>query len=136
MKKFINSKLILLIPAYWACLFDIIITTLHQPEEYWKGNLDNANEGNPIGAFFMTNHTYGLFLISILWLIAIAVISHFLKKRKFKIFALFVLIAHTFGASSWLNQKYGFWFALSFILINSILFIEFENIYKKRKAKN
>ena len=31
-------KLLLLIPALWTSLFDIGITTLHQSEEYWRGD--------------------------------------------------------------------------------------------------
>lgn len=53
-EKLLNSKLILLIPAYWACLFDEIITIINQSDAYWKGNLRTANEGNPIGAFLCT----------------------------------------------------------------------------------
>ena len=134
-EKILNSKLILLIPAYWACLFDEIITIINQSDEYWKGNLSEANEGNPIGAFMMANHTSGLFVISALWLILIAIIGNKLSNRKLKIFALFVLIANSFGASTWLSNYYGFWYAIIFILINSIMFIEFENIYEIRKKE-
>jgi hypothetical protein len=137
-EKILNSKLILLIPAYWACLFDEIITIINQSDEYWKGNLTKANEGNPIGAFMMASHTSGLFIISALWLILIGIIGNKLSNRKLKIFALFVLIAHSFGASSWLSSYYGFWYTIIFIFINSIMFIEFENMYeirKKEKAK-
>lgn len=130
--KILNSKLILLIPAYWACLFDVVITIIKQSDEYWKGDLSKANEGNPIGAFAMAYHTSGLYVICALWLILIAIIGCKLSNRKLKIFALFVLIAHSFGASSWLSQYYGFCYAIIFILINSILFIEFENLYEKR----
>lgn len=138
-EKILNSKLILLIPAYWTCLFDIIITIINQSDLYWKGNLSKANEGNPIGAFMMKNHTSGIFIICALWIILIYILGKKLSKRKLKIFALFVLIAHSFGASSWLSNYYGFWYAIIFIFINSVMFIEIENIYEireKRKQKN
>lgn len=41
-EKLLNSKLILLIPAYWACLFDEIITIINQSDAYWKGTLRTA----------------------------------------------------------------------------------------------
>lgn len=132
-EKILNSKLILLIPAYWTCIFDIIITIINQSDEYWKGNLSKANEGNPIGAFMMENHTSGIFIVCALWLILIGIIGLKLSNRKLKIFALFVLIAHSFGASGWLSIYHGFWYAIIFIFINSIMFIEFENIYETRK---
>ncbi|MCP2029352.1 hypothetical protein L1276_004536 [Flavobacterium sp. HSC-32F16] len=134
-EKILNSKLILLIPAYWACLFDEIITIINQSDEYWKGDLSKADEGNPIGAFMMANHTSGLFIICALWLVLIGVIGYNLSNRKLKIFALFVLIAHSFGASTWLSFHYNFWFAIAFIFINAVLFVEIENIYETRKLK-
>ncbi len=51
MKK--KEKLLSLIPALWACLCDTIITIAGQSKEYWDGNLNMANEGNPIGNFMM-----------------------------------------------------------------------------------
>ncbi|UOK42242.1 MULTISPECIES: hypothetical protein [Flavobacterium] len=135
MNKILNSKLILLIPAYWACLFDVIITIVNQSDEYWKGNLSRANEGNPIGAFMMANHTSGIFIISFIWLLLIGIIGYNLSKRKLKTFALFVMVAHTFGASTWLSGYYNFWYAIIFILINSIMFIEINDIYEKRDDK-
>ena len=135
-EKLLNSKLILLIPAYWACLFDEIITIINQSDAYWKGNLRTANEGNPIGAFFMHNHKYGLIALCLFWLLLIAPIGSALSDRKLKIFALFVLIVHSFGASSWLSQYYNFWFAITFIFINSILFIQFEHLYEIKKKNH
>jgi MFS-type transporter involved in bile tolerance (Atg22 family) len=134
-EKFLNSKLILLIPAYWACLFDEIITIINQSDAYWKGDLSKANEGNPIGAFVMAHHTSGLFIISALWLVLIGIIGYYLSDKKLKIFALFVLIVHSFGASTWLSQYYSFWYMIIFIFINAILFIEAESIYESRKKR-
>ncbi|MFT4740815.1 MAG: hypothetical protein ACJAT1_001687 [Marivirga sp.] len=54
MKK--NHKLLMLIPASWAIIFDIFITTYFQNPYYWKGDLSKATEGNPIGAWFMSQH--------------------------------------------------------------------------------
>ncbi|SHG64081.1 hypothetical protein [Flavobacterium johnsoniae] len=132
-EKILSSKLILLIPAYWACIFDEIITIVNQSDEYWKGDLSKANEGNPIGAFMMASHTSGLFIICLLWLLLIGIIGYYLSNRKLKIFALFVLIAHSFGASTWLSFHYNFWFAIAFIFVNAVLFIEADNIYEKRR---
>ncbi|KUJ62100.1 hypothetical protein AR687_08730 [Flavobacteriaceae bacterium CRH] len=134
-EKLLNSKFILLIPAYWACLFDEIITIVNQSDAYWKGDLSKANEGNPIGAFVMAHHTSGLFIISALWLVLIGIIGYYLSDKKLKIFALFVLIVHSFGASTWLSQYYSFWYMIIFIFINAILFIEVESIYESRKKR-
>ncbi|SFF36553.1 hypothetical protein [Spirosoma endophyticum] len=125
----LKSRFILLVPAYWACLFDEIITITHQSKEYWEGNLKAANEGNPFGAFLMANYVSGIFLISVVWLIIIGIIGYYVSHKLLKIFVLFVLLAHTWGASSWLSPHYGFWSVMAFILFNSVLFVKIEEYY-------
>ncbi|GAB3889202.1 hypothetical protein [Spirosoma agri] len=117
-----NRTLFSLIPAYWAALFDIIITVTHQHPDYWQGNLKKANEGNPIGAYMMANHVSGIFVISFIWLVIIGLAGYFLPERYARIFLLFVLIAHSYGASTWISLHYGFWWVIVFIAINSILY--------------
>lgn len=129
-----KEKVILLAPALWSSLFDITLTIIHQPVEYWEGNLTKSNEGNPIGAFFMSQHITGLFVISGLWLVAISFLGYYLPLRIRKIFLLFCVIAHSYGASTWLFRQYGFWSVLVFILLNSILFYVAEGLAKKHQA--
>lgn len=128
-----SQKLLLLIPALWVSMFDIIITIIHQPAEYWNGDLSSANEGNPIGALFMENHISGLFVISALWLILIGVLGYFLPRSIGRVFLLFCVIAHSFGASTWLSNRYGFWYVMIFILMNSVLYISIEQRVHKLK---
>jgi hypothetical protein len=127
-----RDKLLSLIPALWTSLFDIAITVVHQSERYWDGDLTQANEGNPIGALFMKNHVSGLFVISALWIIAIGLLGYFLPRQPRKIFLLFCVIAHSFGASTWLSSRHGFWYVMLFILFNSILYRTVENIADKQ----
>jgi hypothetical protein len=117
-----REKLILLIPALWTSLFDIVITAVYQPKEYWSGNLGVANEGNPIGALFMKSHVAGLFVISFIWIVVIGVLGYYLPRKIARVFLLFVVIAHSFAASTWLVSRHGFWYVMGFILFNSILF--------------
>lgn len=130
-----KEKVILLVPALWSGLFDITVTIVHQPAEYWEGNLTKSNEGNPIGAFFMSQHITGLFIISGIWLIAIAFLGYYLPLQLRKIFILFCVIAHSYGASTWLFNQYGFWSVLSFIFLNSILFYIAESLAKKYQTQ-
>lgn len=127
-----KDKLILLIPAFWTCLFDTIITIVHQSKDYWTGDLKKANEGNPIGSFFMQNHVSGIFVISIFWLILIGLLGYFLPRRFSRIFLLFTVIAHSFGASTWLSSRYGFWYAIFFILFNSFLYYFVDDVVNKK----
>ncbi len=129
-----KDKLLLLVPALWTSIFDITITVIHQSKEYWDGDLTKANEGNPIGALFMKNHVSGLFVISGLWIIAIGLLGYFLPRQASKIFLLFCVIAHSFGASTWLSTRYGFWYVITFILFNSNLYCVVDNIAHRQKV--
>lgn len=126
-----KRKMTLLIPALWASLFDIAITIIHQSAEYWKGNLSKANEANPIGKLFMEHHTSGLFVLSALWIGVIILLGYFLPARLARIFLLFCVMAHSFGASTWISRHYGFWYVMIFILFNSILYCTIDQIADK-----
>jgi hypothetical protein len=71
-------------------------------------DLRKANEGNSIGSFFMTHHVSGIFILSISWLLVIGILGYLLPIKIGRVFLLFVLIAHRFGASPWFSGNYGF----------------------------
>ena len=127
-----RKKLLALIPALWASLFDTVITITHQPKEYWNGNLNLANEANDIGNFMMKQHVSGIFIVCGVWLILIGILGYYIPKKYSRIFLLFVLIAHSFGASTWLSYNYGFWTSIVFILFNAILFYKVEDLINKK----
>lgn len=126
-----KQKLFLLIPALWASLFDIVVTIIHQPKEYWAGNLAVANEGNPIGKMMMTNHVSGIFIISIFWLVLIALLGYYLPRLLSRIFLVFVLIVHGWAASTWISPRYGFWSVIVLMIFNSILFCLMDELVAK-----
>ncbi|WP_396602547.1 hypothetical protein [Algibacter sp. R77976] len=125
-----REKLLVLIPALWASLFDIVITIVHQPKGYWNGDLNIANEANPIGNFMMKYHVSGIFIISILWLVIIAILGYYLPRKVARVFLLFTLMIHSWGASTWISNYYSFWLVIVFILFNSILYLKMEGYLK------
>ncbi|HAA15615.1 MAG TPA: hypothetical protein DCE41_29465 [Cytophagales bacterium] len=112
-----------MIPAFQACIIDTTITIIHQPAGYWQGDLSQANEGNPIGNAMMTNHVSGLFVISGIWLIIIGLAGYYFPKRLSRVFLLFTVIAHSWGASTWVSSRYGFWWVMILILANTITYL-------------
>jgi hypothetical protein len=116
-----SEKIASLIPAFWASLFDITVTIIHQPKEYWNGDLSSANEGNPIGQFMMSQHILGIFVISILWLLAIILLGYYLPRKLSRVFLVFVLLVHGWGAATWIT-RYGFLAVIAFMIFNSALF--------------
>ncbi len=117
-----KQKLLSIIPAWWASLFDIIVTIVHQPDEYWSGDLTTANEGNPFGKWMMGNHVSGIFVISAFWLLMIGLLGYYLPRVLSKIFLVFVLTIHGWGAATWIGPRYGFWAVVTLFLLNAILF--------------
>lgn len=134
-KRKIGDKFLILIPAFWACLVDLILTVINQPASYWDGNLQMANEGNPLLCSMMKSNIFGVFIFVTFWLLSIVTISFYLPSKLLKMFSLFVLIAHTFGSSSWLAVSCGFWTVINYVLLNSIIFIVFEDIYLLKLQK-
>jgi hypothetical protein len=132
MKK---NRVLKLIPAYFASIIDITITIANQAPEYWKGDLSKANEGNPIGGTLMKMDVSGIFIISGLWLLIIGPLGYHLPNKLSSIFLLFVLVAHSFGAATWVSPRYGFWITMLLILVNSIIYI-LVNDYTEKQLKN
>ncbi len=130
-----RNKVFPLIPALFSSCFDVSITAIYQPKSYWQGDLSNANEGNPLGYLFMNWHQSGLFIISAIWIFAIILLGYYLPKKIATIFLLFVLISHSFGAGSWLNQNYGFFSAILFFLLNAALWEYFNSISFKKRSE-
>ena len=126
-----KSKIRYLIPAYIASIIDITLTITHQPPGYWHGDLSKANEGNPIGGTLMKMDVSGIFVISGIWLLIIGVLGYYLPGKLSKIFLLFVVIAHSYGASTWIDEFYGFWSSMLLILFNSVIYILIDESNKK-----
>ena len=127
-------KLFQLIPAFSASIIDIAVTVIHQAPEYWAGNLAKANEGNPIGNLMMKNHVSGIFVISGFWLILIGVAGYHLPRKWSRIFLLFAVIAHSWGASTWISPRYGFWWAMTLIAFNTIVYILIDELNKQKST--
>ncbi len=84
----------------------------------------------------MANHISGIFVICSIWLIVIGIVGYYIPRKYLKTFALFVLLAHTWGASTWPSQLYNFWSVMDFVLFNSILFVRAEEYYLKINGCN
>lgn len=136
MSNKVLHNFIMLIPAFWAAIFDMTITVIYQPREYWNGNLNIANEANPIGAFAMKHHISGFFIICLLWLLLIFFIGSKLKGKNLFTFTLFVVMCHTWGGSSWIMNQFGFIFVMIYIFLNSILFNYCLEIYNSKNNKH
>lgn len=117
----------LCIPPIWAMTIDLIMTSVHQASEYWKGNLTKVNEGNPVVYFFMNNHVYGIFILHLLSLSLVSTLIYFAPKRIAMIISFAFVLGNSYGAATWIRPYYGFWLTILLFIINGIilaLFVE------------
>jgi hypothetical protein len=133
-RKIVNV-LIILTPGFLALFVDLLFTIKGQPTAYWQGNLQMVREGNPLVEFFMKSSLLGIYVFVVLWLLVIVLIGYYLPSKSLRVFALFILIAHTYGASSWLIECFNFWTVITYVLLNSIIFIELNDTYSLKTLK-
>jgi len=82
----------------------------------------------------MKNSVSGIYVFTVFWLLAIVLIGYYLPSKFLRVLALFVLIAHTYGASSWLIEYYSFWIVIACVLLNSVIFIALEDMYSLKTS--
>jgi hypothetical protein len=127
-KSKIIHTLIAFTPGLWACLVDLFFTVIGQPREYWQGNLLSAKEGNPLIKILMINGTSNIFFFVLIWIFTFLSIGYLLPNNLLRVFSLFILVAHTFGAAGWIANSFSFIIVLSYIFLNSSLFIYFDKL--------
>lgn len=133
-KRRIGNVLLIFIPGFWACLIDLLLTINGQPSAYWQGNLQMVKEGNPLIELFMKNSVSGIYVFIVFWLLALVLIGYYLPSKLLRVLALFFLIAHTYGSSSWLIELCSFWTVITYVLLNSIIFIALEDRYSLKTS--
>ncbi len=101
-KRKFTDVLQIFLPSLWACIIDLFMTVNGQSDDYWSGNLSAAKEGNELINYFMINSPYGIFIFTLIWIITFLSIGYFLPDRILQVFALFIMISHTYGAASWM----------------------------------
>jgi hypothetical protein len=134
-----KAKILTLIPALWAALLDLSLTVHGQSIKYWQGNLNQVNEANTLVKALMKSHLLGIFIAHGIWIALIILLGYYLPHKLSRIFLLFVLLANSWGASTWIRH-HGFWYVIILYLFNAILYViidEYEkNINKKQPIIN
>ena len=120
------DKKINLVPALFAASVDIFFTLFYQKTSFWRGE-SVVNESNPFGRFLSSYSSLGLPLICLIWLVIIWFAGLQLPKRIQEFFLLFCVIAHSWGAASWIDHRFGWWSAIVIFVINSSIYIAVKN---------
>jgi len=126
----LSKNKINIIPALFASSLDIFFTLFYQKASFWKGDHSTVNEANPIGNYLSTYSFLGLPLICLVWLIIIYFAGLNLPEKLREIFLLFCVIAHSWGAASWIDNRFGYWSVIVLFILNSSIYILIKNKVK------
>ena len=84
----------------------------------------------------MTNHISGLFIISGIEVILIILLGYYLPNKISRYLLLFVLIAHSCAATTWIAKRHGFWAIMALALFNTLTYLIANDVIRKRSALN
>jgi hypothetical protein len=108
------------------CLIDLAVTLAYQPSEYWHQGYQFVHESNPAARWFLQIHPLAFLGASLLWILAFSAAIFSLRFATARIVALAVLLAHAFGASTWLiREPYGWLWCFGVWLLARYLFGRF-----------
>lgn len=131
-----KSRLVLLVSPLFAAVVDCAVTIMYQPAAYWAGNLDVHDEVNPVGKMFLQWHQSGIFILSALWLLLVAIAIIKLPIKFSFYFSLIVVMCHTLAASSWLLPRLPLYFTMGYAAFNAILYLSTYTKYQQYLTQN
>jgi hypothetical protein len=101
------------------CVLDNALTLYGQPPEYWQGDYQRANEGNPVERWFFHLHP-GVFVAgTFLWVLLFVALIVALPWRAAKVLSLGVALGHVVGANAWLWQEFALYWLFPPVLLAS-----------------
>lgn len=106
-----------LFPVILVMFIDLTLTLCLQPSEYWD-DYSLYREGSPLGRILLKAGPEYFVISSILYMIFCPVVITKLPKRLGKMVIIFLIIAHSWGASSWVGD-----------LVNDVFLVELELWY-------
>jgi hypothetical protein len=124
-KQKIKLLLWIFLPILIPYIFDIALTLIGQPEQYWQGNYQAVNEANPISHWFLAKHPVVYILYSIARFLGYGLFIAILPLKLSKIVSIYLILAHTIGAHGWAKNVFyvGYWERMGMLLIPAILIV-------------
>jgi hypothetical protein len=121
----IKDRLWLCVPIVITDLFDVTVTMLGQPSEYWKGSYGLVNEFNPFAHWFMVIHPIGAVIYIIIDIVVISLLIIVLPLMTSKILSAFWAIGSAKAIYNWLagTLHMGWWISNLVILIPTIILV-------------
>ncbi len=108
------------------CVIDMTITLACQPSRYWQEGYRFVHDANPLARWLLRTHPLAFVGGNLLWILAFSAAILRLRFTTARIVALAILLAHAFGASTWLiREPYGWLWCFGVWLLARCLFGRF-----------
>ncbi|MCX7045874.1 MAG: hypothetical protein NTX50_10380 [Candidatus Sumerlaeota bacterium] len=120
---------------FWLCLAplvagvtDYVLTLLGQSAKYWGGNYHATRESAPHARWLLQLHPAWFLVAAALYIMAYCAAIVVLPARLSKTLAIGLVIGHCWGVASWLQYRYGSYWAciLYFIICAALAAFSFE----------
>jgi hypothetical protein len=122
----------ILLPAILMILFDVGVTLLFQPPEYWRSNYDLTTEKSPFGIILLRFHPAAFLAYIFIYIVVIAFLVFWLSTPWHKITALAVVVGHTAGVFSWLGHRIYWEMIVIFIVIAAVTVYSWQRAESRR----
>ncbi len=86
---------------------DTTCTLIGQPDSYWHSPL-TGNEGNDFFRLFLVQGYIPFIIWSILYILAMLILVSLIPGRTAAVIMYALILGHYFGASTWLDYRFGF----------------------------
>jgi hypothetical protein len=94
-----------LLPAIAMILFDLGLTIIFQPREYWQGSYGLTTEKSPIGVFLLSIHPAVFLIVMLIYIGIVTLLIFQLPIPWNRIIALALVVGHTAGVYSWIRSR-------------------------------
>lgn len=106
-------------------LLDAAVSLACQPAAYWTRPAA-MREGNPAWAAFLARGPAAFVLVFLAYAVVVAALLLWLSGVLQKVLGMFVLLAHSYGAASWLHtelpERTYWWALIAMFLVQAVIF--------------
>lgn len=130
-----RRRLWLCLPPVLFALGDCLATVWGQPQNYWIGDYDAANEGNPVVLWCMMLHPSLFALLTVVWVAGFCLVILKLPRILALMVSASIAFSHAHCTGTWLIfLPYGFFYTVSLCISCAILFVIVAELSKEDRS--
>jgi hypothetical protein len=99
------------------------MTLRSQPEEYWAGFYQTAQEGSPHGYWLFSQHPLAYVAAAVGYMVAFSLVILALPRRLAETASIALVLGHSWGTATWLYRDVSYWCVLALYLASAALIV-------------